>query len=97
MTHLVYADVWRKWLFFNFQFSYKVNKVQLKFLQLLSSRASQNVTYHCRNSVAYFDQKSQSFDKAIVFLGSNDKELVAQKPIKFRYSVGLDECKVIRW
>jgi flagellar L-ring protein precursor FlgH len=41
-----------------------VNSVQLQFLQLLSSQADQNVTYHCRNSVAYYDQRTNSSKKA---------------------------------
>lgn len=76
-----------------FTFSYKADKVQLKFLQLLSSRAQQNITYHCRNSVAYYDQKTKSHDQATVFMASNDVELVPKRPIKFQYSVLLDECQ----
>lgn len=76
------------------QFTYKASKNQLRFLQLLSSRASQNVTYHCKNSVAYYDQQSQNFNSALSLLTSNEKELGVQQPIKFRYSVSLDECQV---
>lgn len=76
-----------------FSFTYKASKNQLRFLQLLSSRASQNVTYHCKNSVAYYDQQSQNFNSALSLLTSNEKELGVQQPIKFRYSVSLDECQ----
>lgn len=76
-----------------FTFSYNVDKVQLKFLQALSNRAHQNVTYHCRNSVAYFDDSTKTHDKAIVFMASTNHELVPDRPIKFKYSVSLDECQ----
>lgn len=74
-------------------FSYKADKLQLKFLQMLSNRAQQNVTYHCRNSVAYFDRTTKTHEKAIVFMASNDVELVPKRPVKFQYSVLLDECQ----
>lgn len=77
-----------------FPFTYKADKVQLTFLQLLSSTAYQNVTYHCRNSVAYYDKAERNYRKAVRFMASNDLELVARRPRKARYSVVLDECKL---
>ena len=38
---------------------------QMSLLQLLSSSASQEVTYHCKNSVAVFDAESKSFRHAL--------------------------------
>ena len=76
------------------QFTYKADSIQLNFLQLLSENAYQNVTYHCRNSVAYYDNAEKTFDKAVKFQSHNDVELVAQRPTKLRYSVKLDECQV---
>ncbi len=64
------------------------------FLQLLSENAYQNVTYHCRNSVAYYDKEANNYKQAAKFMSSNDLELVARRPVKFRYSVSLDECQV---
>ena len=66
----------------------------MRFLQLLSTRAYQNVTYHCKNSVAYYDIETASLDKALKFQTSNDLELVADRPKRQRYSVSLDECQV---
>jgi len=76
------------------QFTYKADKVQLTFLQLLSSGATQNITFHCRNTVAYFDKKQKTFAKAAIFRTYNDLELVAKKSSKFKYDVASDNCKV---
>lgn len=66
--------------------------VQLKLLQLLSKEAHQNITYHCRNSVAYKDGKSSNMKKAMVLKGSNGQELRAQGNTRLRYSVIEDGC-----
>lgn len=52
-----------------------LNTVQMTFLKLLSSSARQNFTYICHQSVAWYDAKADSYDKALRFLGSNDEEL----------------------
>lgn len=68
--------------------------VQLKLLQLLSSESHQNVTYHCRNSVAYKDKKSSNLKKALVLRGSDGQELRAQGNNRLRYTVVEDGCSV---
>lgn len=52
-----------------------INLVQMTFLKLLSSSARQNFTYLCHQSVAWYDAKTDSYDKAVRFLGSNDEEM----------------------
>uniref|UniRef100_A0A4W4GBQ7 Fibrillar collagen NC1 domain-containing protein n=1 Tax=Electrophorus electricus TaxID=8005 RepID=A0A4W4GBQ7_ELEEL len=52
-----------------------INSVQMTFLKLLSSSARQNFTYICHQSVAWYDAKSASYNKALRFLGSNDEEM----------------------
>lgn len=52
-----------------------IASVQMTFLKLLSSAARQNFTYICHQSVAWFDAKANSYDKALHFLGSNDEEM----------------------
>ncbi|KAG8515656.1 Collagen alpha-1(III) chain [Galemys pyrenaicus] len=82
-----------------FQFSYgnpelpeDVLDVQLAFLRLLSSRASQNITYHCKNSIAYMDHASGNVKKALRLMGSNDGEFKAEGNSKFTYTVLEDGC-----
>lgn len=67
---------------------------QLAFMRLLSNQASQNVTYHCKNSVAYMDGESGNLKKAVVLQGSNDVELRAEGNSRFTFSVLEDGCTV---
>ena len=40
--------------------TYKADSNQMGFLQLLSEQASQNITFNCKNTVAYFDKERNS-------------------------------------
>lgn len=71
-----------------------MDKIQLTFLQLISSSAIQNITYHCRNTAAYFDKRNSKYENAATFKTYNEIELVPLRPSRFRYSVTLDECQV---
>uniref|UniRef100_W5MMV9 Collagen, type XI, alpha 1a n=1 Tax=Lepisosteus oculatus TaxID=7918 RepID=W5MMV9_LEPOC len=53
----------------------QINMVQMTFLKLLSASARQNFTYNCQQSVAWHDVTTDSYDKALRFLGSNDEEM----------------------
>ncbi|KAI1899985.1 hypothetical protein AGOR_G00067560 [Albula goreensis] len=66
--------------------------IQMTFLRLLSTEASQNLTYHCRNSVAYMDQAAGNLKKALLLQGSNDVEIRAEGNSRFTYSVLEDGC-----
>lgn len=68
--------------------------IQLTFLRLMSTEASQNITYHCKNSIAYMDQASGNLKKALLLQGSNDVEIRAEGNSRFTYSVLEDGCKV---
>lgn len=66
--------------------------VQIKLLQLLSKESHQNITYHCRNSVAYKDERNANLKKALVLRGANGQELRAQGNARLRYTVIEDGC-----
>lgn len=68
--------------------------IQLTFLRLMSTEAAQNLTYHCKNSVAYMDQQTGNLKKALLLQGSNEIELRAEGNSRFTYTVTYDGCTV---
>lgn len=66
----------------------------MTFIRLLSKEASQTITYHCKNSVGYKDERNSNLKKAVVLKGSNDLELKAEGNSRFRYTVLEDSCSV---
>lgn len=76
-----------------FEFTYKADGNQMSFLQLLSSGASQEITYHCKNSIAVFDATKKSFRSALRLMTTSDTELNARGNNKLRYRVVEDGCK----
>ncbi|NWW90426.1 CO1A1 protein, partial [Rhynochetos jubatus] len=51
--------------------------IQLTFIRLMSTEATQNVTYHCKNSVAYMDRDAGNLKKALLLQGANEIEIRA--------------------
>lgn len=68
--------------------------IQLTFLRLMSTEASQNLTYHCKNSVAYLDQQTGNLKKSLLLQGSNEIELRSEGNSRFTYTVTYDGCTV---
>lgn len=66
--------------------------IQLTFLRLMATEASQNITYHCKNSVAYMDQETGNLKKAVLLQGSNEIEIRAEGNSRFTYGVTEDGC-----
>jgi len=74
-----------------FSFTYKADSNQIGFLQMLSSKATQNITYHCHNSLAFYSAKKDHHRKALTLLGWNDLEIRHRG--KFSYEVPVDNCQ----
>lgn len=66
----------------------------MTFMRLMSNQASQNITYHCKNSIAYMDSTTGNLKKALLLQGSNDVEIRAEGNSRFTYSVSEDGCTV---
>lgn len=66
----------------------------MTFMRLMATEASQNITYHCKNSIAYMDATSGNLKKALLLQGSNDVEIRAEGNSRFTYSVSEDGCTV---
>ncbi|KAK5851129.1 hypothetical protein PBY51_001948 [Eleginops maclovinus] len=82
-----------------FQFQYGSNgadpedvNIQMTFMRLMSNQASQNMTYHCKNSIAYMDSATGNLKKALLLQGTNDVEIRAEGNSRFTYSVSEDGC-----
>lgn len=73
-----------------FDMNYKADSNQLSFLQLLSSKAEQVITYHCFNSVAYMNGRNNA-RKSLSLMAWNDLEIRHRG--KAKYEVITDECK----
>lgn len=66
----------------------------MTFLRLMSTEASQNITYHCKNSISYMDAATGNLKKALMLQGSNEIEIRAEGNSRFTYSVLEDGCTV---
>lgn len=64
----------------------------MNFLRILHNEAHQAFTYFCRNSVAWYDANSKSYDLALSLVGANGHEVQTGD---FRQrDVEMDGCSV---
>lgn len=66
----------------------------MTFLQLMSEEATQEITYNCRNSVAFYNTKNSTFGQALKFLASDENVLTADPDSRLNYKVLEDNCQV---
>ena len=69
--------------------NYKADKNQMSFMQLLSKKADQRLTVHCRNTIVTKDSRGNQ-KKAVSLMSWNDLEYKHKG--KFQYEVVRDEC-----
>lgn len=56
-----------------------MSDIQLEMLRQLHLGVRQKFTFLCENVVAWFDQKTGSYDNAIDLMGDNDFEIETKK------------------
>lgn len=66
----------------------------MRFLRLNSKEAAQTLTYHCKNSVAYKDEKSSNLKKAAILKSADGMEIKAHGNNRLKYTVHEDSCSV---
>lgn len=74
-------------------FTYKADSNQLTFLQILSNKAEQTITYHCKNSAAYYHKKKKTYRYGMKLMAWNDLEILPKGQKRVRYEVIQDDCK----
>merc|ERR1719341_1890588 len=72
-----------------FDFNYKADSNQMSFLQLLSSKAEQTITFNCFNTFAYMNIRGNA-RKSLSFMAWNDLEIRHRG--KSKYEVLKDSC-----
>ena len=86
----------KKKLFFTFQIKYVKFSSQLLFLRLLSDRARQTITYHCKNSIAWYDEQLKDVSKSIKIKTANGVIIHSSSSNKFKPRIITDDCRVSR-
>lgn len=88
------SEIWLSEAHNGMKLTYKAESNQITHLQMLSTHAAQNITYHCKNSVGYFDEERKNYQKSLKLLAWNDADLTAENSLQLRYEVTEDGCKV---
>ncbi|XP_046811584.1 collagen alpha-2(I) chain-like [Lucilia cuprina] len=86
-------EAWLSELPSGMKIHYKTDSYQMGFLQLMSAKASQQITFHCKNTVAYKDEKKDTLRNGLKLLSWNDAELTPDGPQRLRYEADEDGCR----
>lgn len=87
------AEIWLSEIPNAMKINYKADSNQMGFLQLHSSHATQKVTFHCKNTVAYYDAAQKHHKRGLKMMTWNDNELTPKGPQRLRYEVSEDGCQ----
>ncbi|XP_065370005.1 collagen alpha-2(I) chain-like [Calliphora vicina] len=88
-------EVWLSDMFLGMKIHYNIDSNQMRFLQLLSSNATQEIVFFCKNTVAYGRNKLNYSRKGLKLLTWNDAELKPEGSRLLRYKVKLDDCRTL--
>ncbi|XP_065370004.1 collagen alpha-1(II) chain-like [Calliphora vicina] len=86
-------EVWLSVAIEGMKIHYNIDSYQMRFLQLLSPNATQKITFHCKNTVAYGDDDKTSSRKGLKLLAWNDAELKPEGSQLLRYEADIDDCR----
>lgn len=87
------AEIWLSEAAQGMKMTYKADSNQLGFLQLLSAHATQNITFHCKKTIAYFDASKNNHRRGLKLMTWNDNELLPKGPQRLRYEALEDGCQ----
>lgn len=86
------AEIWLSEMSNGMKINYKADSNQLGFLQLLSAHATQEITFHCKKTIAYFDSVKNNHRRGLKLMTWNDNELLPKGPQRLRYETIEDGC-----
>lgn len=87
-------QIWLSEIDKGIKISYKAHSNQITFLQLLSTHATQNITFHCKRVIAYYDEQKQTYRKGIKLMSWNDAEITPKGNARLRYEALQDGCRM---
>lgn len=92
--HRTPQEIWLSEMKNGMKITYKADSNQIRFLQLLSTHTVQNITFHCKNVVAYYDQEKQTYRRGVKLMSWSDAEITPKGNARLRYEALEDECKM---
>jgi len=79
------------------EFSYKADANQIGFLQLLSTKAEQTLTYHCLNHIAIFNKKRKNYKGSLRLRGWDELEIYARGKHRYKFTDGCQDGAAGSW